>query len=59
MNIAAYLANAAKAFADRPAISIGNRTVYTYRQLYGRVVRLRRDCARYRASRSAIGSPWS
>ncbi len=40
MNIAAYLANAAKAFADRPAISIGNRTVHTYRQLYGRVVRL-------------------
>lgn len=40
MNIAAYLANAAKAFADRPAISVGDRTVYTYRQLYERVLRL-------------------
>ncbi len=40
MNIAAYLANAAKAFAERPAISVGDRQVYNYRQLYNRVIRL-------------------
>lgn len=40
MNIAAYLANAAKAFADRPAISVGDRMLYNYRQLYSRVTRL-------------------
>ena len=40
MNIAAYLANAAKAFAERPPISIGDQTKYNYSQLYGRVVKL-------------------
>lgn len=40
MNIAAYLANTAKAFADRPAVSVGDRVLHTYRQLYERVVRL-------------------
>ena len=40
MNIAVYLANAAKAFADRPAISVGDRTMRTYRQLYQRVPKL-------------------
>lgn len=40
INIAAYLANAAKAFAERPAISIGDQTKYNYGQLYGRVIKL-------------------
>jgi long-chain acyl-CoA synthetase len=36
MNIAMVLANAAKAFADRPAVCLGSRTVYSYAQLLQR-----------------------
>ncbi|TKW78275.1 MAG: acyl--CoA ligase, partial [Bradyrhizobium icense] len=36
MNIAMVLANAAKAFADRPAVCLGSATIHSYAQLLQR-----------------------
>lgn len=40
MNIAMVLANAAKAFADRPAVCLGHDQVHSYRQLLARAAAL-------------------
>ena len=40
MNIAALLANAARTFGERPAISVGDELRLTYAQLHRRIVRL-------------------
>lgn len=40
MNIAAFLANSAVAFAHRPAVSVGNRVLWSYAQLHARVRQL-------------------
>ena len=40
MNIAQSLANAARTFPDRPAVSVGGETHHTYGELHARVARL-------------------
>ncbi len=40
MNISIFLRNAALAYGDRPAISVGDQLQHTYRQLYERATRL-------------------
>ena len=58
MNIASLLVAAARAFPDRPAISVGTQTVASYEQLVKRVARLagglRKRCADKPGSRVAI-----
>ncbi|MGQ0651107.1 MAG: AMP-binding protein [Betaproteobacteria bacterium] len=58
MNIASLLAAAARAFPERPAISVGNETLATYEQFVQRVARLagglRRRCGDKAGARVAI-----
>ena len=58
MNIAQLLVAAARAFPERPAISVGKETVATYRQFIERVARLagglRKRCGDKPGARIAI-----
>jgi long-chain acyl-CoA synthetase len=58
VNIASLLVAAARAFPERPAISVGNETVATYEQFVQRVARLagglRKRCGGKPGARIAI-----